>query len=50
MAEWRHPYEDLLRVPLSAKEQLVASACAPLQGEGTTRPAFCAHGGGGRTT
>ena len=22
MAEWRHPYEDLLRMPLSAKERL----------------------------
>jgi hypothetical protein len=34
MAEWRHPYEDLLRMPLSAKEQLRGERMCAAAGTG----------------
>jgi hypothetical protein len=39
MADWRHPYEDLLRIPL--KNAFVASAWPPPQAQGKSQPAFC---------
>ena len=34
MAEWRHPYEDLLRMPLSAKERLRGERMCAAAGTG----------------
>jgi hypothetical protein len=34
MAEWRHPYENLLRMPLSAKEQLRGERMCAAAGRG----------------